>query len=74
MIRIHARFTIIDGFIGPIVFNQTQMISDIGTAYLISSCANVDMKLALSDYVLGKLKLMIHYSLFAETVWSGHVL
>ena len=72
MIRVHGRFTIIDGFIGRIVFNQTQMISDIRMAYLISSCADVDMKLVLSDYVLGKLKLMVHYYLSSETIWSGH--
>ena len=61
MIRVHGRFTIIDGFIGRIVFNQTYMISDIRTAYLISPCANVDMKPMLSDYILRKLKMMMYY-------------
>ena len=60
MTRVHSRFTIIDGFIGRIVSNQTWMISNIRTAYLISPCVNVDMKSMLSDYVLGKLKLMVY--------------
>ena len=68
MIGVHSRFTIIDGFIGRIVSNQTWMISDIRTAYLINPCANVDMKPMLSDYALGKLKLMVYCMILIQCV------